>query len=126
MQITRDHLPVRVPKPWGYELWWAWTDDYVGKLIYVARGHKLSLQYHVHKDETCFLERGRLLLHKGEAPERLTATPIAEGAHWRNRPGELHTIEALDDSYVWEVSTPQVEDVVRVQDDYGRAGTSRP
>jgi mannose-6-phosphate isomerase len=117
-------LPLHVPKPWGYELWWAWTEDYVGKLLHVERGQRLSVQYHEHKDETSYLQRGRLLLYKGPSAEDLTATELAPGASWRNLPGEIHAIEALEDCEVLEVSTSHVHDVVRLEDRYGRTGTS--
>jgi mannose-6-phosphate isomerase len=126
MDIAPEDLPVRIDKPWGHELWWAWTDDYVGKIIHVDAGHKLSVQYHERKDETSYLLKGRMNLYKGSSLEDLVATEIAEGHQWRNRPGEVHTIEALEDSDVLEVSTPYLEDVVRLQDAYGREGTSAP
>lgn len=126
MELSPDQLPIRVDKPWGYELWYAWTDRYVGKLLHVRRGGRLSLQYHRAKDESSYVLRGRLLLTRGASLEGLTVTEVREGAVWRNRPGEIHTIEALEDSDVLEVSTPEVHDVVRLHDAYGRAGTSAP
>ncbi len=126
MDITPDHLPHRVEKPWGYEIWYAWTDQYVGKIIHVNKGGKLSLQYHDFKDETSYLLSGRLVLTKGDSPDNLTHTEIAAGHQWRNRPGEIHTIEGLEDSDVLEVSTPHLEDVIRLSDHYGREGTNKP
>lgn len=126
MNITPEDLPVRVDKPWGYEIWYAWTDQYVGKIIHVDAGHKLSLQYHRQKDETSYLLSGRMLLTRGPDADHLNVTEIAAGHQWRNRPGEIHTIEALESSDVLEVSTPHLEDVVRLQDAYGREGTSAP
>lgn len=126
MDITPDDLPVTVKKPWGYEIWYAWTDQYVGKIIHVDTGHRLSLQYHVEKDETSYLLTGRMLLTKGPDPDNLTVVEIGPGHQWRNRPGEIHTIEALEDSDVLEVSTPHLDDVVRLQDSYGREGTNAP
>ncbi|MFA9271529.1 MAG: cupin [Baekduiaceae bacterium] len=126
MDITPDKLPVRVEKPWGYEIWWAWTDEYVGKILHVDAGHKLSVQYHELKDETSYLLKGRMYLHKGATLDDIVATELGEGAQWRNRPGEIHTIEAIEDSDVLEVSTPHLEDVVRLSDSYGREGTSAP
>lgn len=126
MDITPEDLPVTVKKPWGYEIWYAWTDQYVGKIIHVDAGHKLSLQYHHHKDETSYLLRGRMLLTKGPDPENLTVVEITQGHQWRNRPGEIHTIEAVEDADVLEVSTPHLDDVVRLQDAYGREGTNAP
>jgi quercetin dioxygenase-like cupin family protein len=126
MDFNPRDVPVTVDKPWGHELWWAWTDQYVGKILHVRAGHRLSVQYHEHKDETSYVLRGRLHLLKGPSAEELVATPVAAGAQWRNLPGEIHTIEALEDSDVLEVSTPHLEDVVRLSDSYGREGTSAP
>jgi mannose-6-phosphate isomerase len=78
------------------------------------------------KDETSYLFSGRLLLHRGDSADSLVETELAAGAVWRNQPGQVHTIEALEDSVVVEVSTPELDDVVRLTDDYGRAGTSAP
>ena len=124
--VNPQQLPLKVEKPWGYEIWYAWTDEYVGKIIHVDAGCRLSLQYHEQKDETSYLLRGKMLLTKGPDPDHLTVTEIGEGHAWRNRPGEIHTIEAIADSDVLEVSTPHLEDVVRLQDIYGREGTNAP
>ncbi len=115
------NLPRRVEKPWGHELWFAHTERYAGKLLHVEAGHRLSVQYHEDKDETSYLLSGRLLLSQGDDPERLEATEIGAGAVWRNLPGTVHTIEALEDAVVVEVSTPELDDVVRLADHYGRA-----
>lgn len=119
-------LPRRVNKPWGHELWFAQTDRYAGKLLHVDAGQRLSIQYHEEKDETSYLLSGRLLLSQGSDANSLAATELGAGAVWRNEPGQVHTIEALEDSVVVEVSTPELDDVVRLTDDYGRAGTSTP
>ena len=126
MDITPDDLPVKVEKPWGYEIWFAWTDQYVGKIIHVNKGGKLSLQYHDEKDETSYLQSGKLLLTKGATADSLTVTEISAGHQWRNHPGEIHTIEGVEDSDVLEVSTPHLHDVIRLQDNYGREGTNAP
>jgi mannose-6-phosphate isomerase len=126
MDIKPEDLPVKVEKPWGYEIWYAWTDQYVGKIIHVNRGGKLSLQYHHQKDETSYLLKGKLLLTKGPDADHLTVTEIGAGHQWRNRPGEIHTIEGVEDSDVLEVSTPHLDDVVRLKDNYGREGTNQP
>lgn len=115
------NLPRRVEKPWGHEIWFAHTDRYAGKLLYVNAGHRLSVQYHEAKDESSYLLCGRLLLSTGDDPDRLDVTEISSGATWRNEPGALHTIEALEDAVVVEVSTPELDDVVRLSDRYGRA-----
>lgn len=113
-------LPHRVEKPWGHELWFAVTDRYAGKILHVDAGHRLSLQYHEHKDETSYLLSGRMLLVTGPDPERLDTVEIRPGHVWRNEPGRIHTIEALEDAAVLEVSTPELDDVVRLADRYGR------
>lgn len=113
-------LPQRVEKPWGHELWFAHTDRYAGKLLHVGGGHRLSVQYHERKDETSYLLSGRLLLSQGEDVDGLKEVEIGAGAVWRNEPGVVHTIEALEDSVVLEVSTPELEDVIRLADRYGR------
>ncbi len=117
-------LPRRVEKPWGYEIWWAATDQYVGKILHVNKGHRLSLQYHEKKDESCYVLAGRLVLVQGESGESLTERIVTEGDVWRNEPRVVHTIEAIEDSDVLEASTPYLDDVVRLRDDYGREGTS--
>jgi len=126
MSPSPDQLPIRVDKPWGHELWYAWTDRYVGKILHVRRGGRLSLQYHREKDESSYLLHGRLLVTHGPSEDRLVVTEVGPGHVWRNRPGEIHTIEAVEDSDVLEVSTPEVDDVVRLRDAYGRQGTSTP
>src|SRR4051794_9154504 len=103
MRISPDDVPIRVDKPWGYEIWWAWTDTYVGKILHVAAGHRLSVQYHEHKDETSYVLSGRLKLLKGPSVEELTTVDVAPGSQWRNLPGEIHTIEAMEDADVLEV-----------------------
>jgi mannose-6-phosphate isomerase len=125
-QMSDASLPRRVPKPWGNELWYALTERYAGKILHVERGHRLSLQFHERKDESCYLLSGRLLLIRGPSAEELDETVLETGAVWRNQPGDVHTIEALEDSDVLEVSTPDLDDVVRLTDNYGRAGTSDP
>jgi mannose-6-phosphate isomerase len=117
-------LPRRVEKPWGYEIWWAATDEYVGKILHVNKGHRLSLQYHEQKDESCYVLTGRLIVLQGESEQSLTERTVSVGDVWRNVPRVVHTIEALEDSDVLEASTPYLDDVVRIRDDYGREGTS--
>ena len=119
-------LPRRVEKPWGYEIWWAHTDRYAGKILHVNAGHRLSLQYHHEKDESCYLLSGKLLLVHGETADSLAETEVSAGHAWRNLPGSVHTIQAIQDADVLEVSTPELDDVVRLVDDYGREGTSAP
>jgi mannose-6-phosphate isomerase len=109
----------RVEKPWGYELWWARTDRYVGKLIHVNKGHALSLQYHNEKDETIFVWRGRILFESKDG-EALIAKEMEAGEAVRVTPLTVHRMTALEDTDIFEVSTPEVDDVVRLEDRYGR------
>ena len=113
--------PRRVEKPWGHELWWAENDAYAGKLLHVDAGHRLSLQLHREKDETSYLLSGRLRLTLGPGPHDLHEQEIGPGYAWRVEPGTVHRIEAIEDSVVLEVSTPHLDDVVRLRDGYGRA-----
>jgi mannose-6-phosphate isomerase len=116
----------RVEKPWGYELHWAKTERYVGKLIHVNAGHALSLQYHNQKDETIFLWSGRLLFEIGPAGEASADGPalvkremkVGESVHIT--PLTVHRMTAIDDCDIFEVSTPELHDVVRLEDRYGR------
>lgn len=124
MSMIEQTSPRRVSKPWGYEIWWAVTDQYAGKILHVNRGHRLSLQYHERKDETSYLLSGRVLLVQGASLDALSEQELAPGAAWHNAPGVIHTIEALEDSDVLEASTAFLDDVVRLKDDYGREGTS--
>jgi mannose-6-phosphate isomerase len=117
----------RVEKPWGFELIWAEAEDYVGKILFVRAGHSLSLQFHREKDESWYVESGRAELELGDAGERLLNTEvITAGACFRFRAGTVHRVTALDDTTIFEVSTPHLEDVVRLEDAYGRAGTADP
>ena len=118
--------PRRVDKPWGYELIWALTDVYCGKVLFVREGQSLSLQFHREKDESWLVQSGRAKLELGRAGEGVLSEEIVgEGAAFRYVPGTVHRVTALDDTTILEVSTPQLEDVVRLEDAYGRAGTSK-
>lgn len=119
-------LPKTIQKPWGHEVWYAHTDRYAGKIIVVETGHRLSLQYHEFKDETSYLLSGRLKLWQGATADSLVEREVGPGEAWRNRTGLVHMIEAIETATVLEVSTPELEDVVRLQDSYGREGTSAP
>jgi len=119
--------PRRVEKPWGWELIWAHADAYVGKILFVRSGHSLSLQFHRQKDESWYVESGRAELELGDAGQGLLNTEvITAGASFHFPPGTVHRVTALEDTTILEVSTPHLEDVVRLEDDYGRAGTSEP
>ena len=116
----------RVEKPWGWELVWAETDAYVGKLLFVRAGEALSLQYHEVKDESWLVHEGRARLELGGVGEELEPVEIATGDAFRFPPGTVHRVTALEDLLVLEVSTPHLDDVVRLEDRYGREGTSAP
>ncbi len=117
--------PRRVEKPWGHELIWADTELYIGKILHVKAGEALSVQMHEKKDETLHVLRGELILRAGPSPEALEAVDFKEGDSFRVRPGTVHMIEAVTDVDVLEASTAHLEDVVRFEDRYGRAPSSR-
>jgi quercetin dioxygenase-like cupin family protein len=119
------HEIARVEKPWGYELHWAKTERYVGKLIHITKGHALSLQYHNQKDETIYLASGKLLFEI-DVNGVLEKREMAPGQAVHVTPKTVHRMTALEDSDVFEVSTPELHDVVRLEDRYGREGTSKP
>ncbi len=110
----------RVEKPWGYELWWARTDRYVGKLIHIDKGHALSLQYHNRKDETIFVHAGRILFEM-QVGDTLTTREMGPGDAVHVTPPTVHRMTALEDTDIFEVSTPETDDVVRIEDRYGRS-----
>jgi quercetin dioxygenase-like cupin family protein len=119
------HEIARVEKPWGYELHWAKTERYVGKLIHITKGHALSLQYHNQKDETIYLASGKLLFEI-DVNGVLEKREMVPGQAVHVTPKTVHRMTALEDSDVFEVSTPELHDVVRLEDRYGREGTSKP
>jgi mannose-6-phosphate isomerase len=111
--------PRIIPKPWGREVWYAHEERYAGKIIEVTKGHALSLQKHERKQETMYLHAGRLRFHlDGEDFE------MGPGSCITIRPGTVHRMTALEDSVLLEVSTPELDDVVRLEDRYGREGSS--
>jgi mannose-6-phosphate isomerase-like protein (cupin superfamily) len=120
--------PKRVEKPWGYEIWWARTDRYVGKILHINKGASLSLQYHEVKEETMLVQSGRMLVEtKGkDEPGELRRIEMKPGDVFHVTPGTLHRMTGLEDCDLVEVSTPELHDVVRLEDRYGRAGTSEP
>ncbi len=118
--------PEKVDKPWGSELIWAKTSEYVGKVIHIDAGRRLSLQFHREKDESILVVRGRLRLHSGPDSDSVTSRILEEGEAAHIPPGLVHRFEAVVDTDLIEVSTPQLTDVVRLEDDYGREGTTAP
>ena len=116
-----------VPKPWGHETIWAHTDRYVGKILHVKAGEKLSIQYHERKDETVHLLSGEMKYWvQLPGDTELRDQRLVAGESFRITPHTIHAIEAGTDIDVLEASTPELDDVVRIQDRYGREGTSAP
>ncbi len=116
----------RVEKPWGYEIIWAQTPRYVGKVLHVKAGERLSLQYHVRKDETVMVWSGRMRLEAFGEGDPPAARELGHGDTFHITPGLRHRMIAIEDCDIFEVSTPELDDVVRLEDAYGRAGTSKP
>ena len=112
----------KVDKPWGYEIWFADTPHYAGKLLFIREGERLSLQFHNKKDETVYLHSGRLNMQLGPDEKNLAEVEMFPGDAQRILPTEVHRMQALEDCVVFEVSTPHLDDVVRLKDDYGREG----
>ncbi|HVS84676.1 MAG TPA: cupin domain-containing protein [Gaiellaceae bacterium] len=119
--------PRRVEKPWGWELIWASSEHYLGKVLFVRAGESLSLQFHREKDEAWYVQSGRAKLELGDVGQTLLDEEVvAAGASFRFPPGTVHRVTALEDTTILEVSTYHPDDVVRLEDAYGRAGTSAP
>jgi mannose-6-phosphate isomerase len=116
---------VKVAKPWGHETIWAQSDRYVGKILHINAGHELSVQYHNKKDETVHLLSGEIA-YRVKSGEVLEDMHLRVGESFRITPGTIHQMVALTDCDVLEVSTPELDDVVRLSDRYGREGTSAP
>jgi mannose-6-phosphate isomerase len=122
-RVTVTH----VPKPWGYEIIWAKTDEYVGKILHVTAGQALSIQYHNKKDETVHLLSGEMIYWvKLPNSDQLQDMRLKQGESFRIAPHTVHYIEAITDCDVLEASTAHLGDVVRLKDRYGREGTSTP
>ena len=116
---------VVVNKPWGYERIWASSERYVGKILHINAGEELSLQYHNKKDETIHLLSGEIV-YRVKTGSELADVGLKVGESFRTTPGTVHQIRAVTDCDVLEVSTPEVDDIVRLSDRYGREGTSAP
>jgi mannose-6-phosphate isomerase-like protein (cupin superfamily) len=115
----------RVDKPWGHEEIFALVDGrFCGKAIHVTQGHALSLQYHERKEETISVQSGRLSVEVGESEDALEQFELLPGESIHLRPGVRHRVTALDDTVMLEASTTELDDVVRLEDRYGRQGTS--
>lgn len=125
MRMSGRVMITHVPKPWGHETIWARTGDYVGKILHINAGEALSVQYHNVKDETVYLLSGQLIyrIWDGDRPQDVD---LKIGDAYHVTPGTIHQMEAVTDCDILEVSTPHLDDVVRLEDRYGRAGTSAP
>lgn len=116
-----------VQKPWGHEVIWAHTGQYVGKVLHIKAGHSLSVQYHMMKDETIHLLSGEMIYRvRDGSSDALVDMKLKAGESFRNEPGTVHQMEAVTDCQVLEASTPHLDDVVRLSDKYGREGTNAP
>ena len=116
-----DAAVERVDKPWGYELVYALSERYCGKVLFVRAGEQLSLQYHSVKDETIHVWSGRVEFQIGVAGEALAVEEVGPGRSFRFEPGTVHRMRAIEDTLLLEVSTPHLDDVIRLEDRYGRA-----
>ena len=116
----------RVDKPWGHELIWAHTDRYVGKILVIEAGRRLSLQRHRVKDESIYVATGRLRLSLEDDEGTVRVEEIGPGEYRRVPTGRIHRYEAIERCELIEVSTPELDDVIRLEDDFGREGTSAP
>ncbi len=122
LDLDRFAVPVtRVDKPWGYEIVYALTDRYCGKVLFIRAGEQLSLQFHRVKDEVVYVHEGRIELEVGEPGRTLDTEVVGPGRSFRFTPGTVHRWRALEDTFILEVSTPDLDDVVRLEDRYGRA-----
>ncbi len=115
----------RVDKPWGHELVWAETARYVGKLLHIKAGERLSRQYHRVKEETLMMQDGEMILEIGPS-DAIETRRMQKGDVFHVAPGTIHRMIAVSDVDIIEVSTPELDDVVRLEDSYGREGTSKP
>lgn len=108
------------PKPWGREIWFAWTRLYAGKILEINAGHRFSLQYHKKKQETQLIIEGKIELTFGANPKKLKTAVLQAGEKIDIPAGTIHRIKALKKTIIFEVSSPELDDVVRLEDDYGR------
>jgi mannose-6-phosphate isomerase-like protein (cupin superfamily) len=120
--MNSDEVKI-IKKPWGEEVWFAHTESYAGKILRIKKGHRYSLQYHEKKKETQYIYSGKIKLTFGEDLDSLQEIVLNPGDKFEVQPPLIHRMEALEDSEVFEVSTPELDDVVKLQDDYGRSGS---
>ena len=126
MTAERSNAAKRVEKPWGHELIWAHTDRYVGKVIVIEAGKRLSLQRHVVKDESIYVISGHLRLTLEDETGTIGVVDLGAGGHHHVPTGRIHRFEAVERTELMEISTPELDDVIRLEDDFGREGTSAP
>ena len=126
MTAERPDAARRVEKPWGHELIWAHTDRYVGKVIVIEAGKRLSLQRHVVKDESIYVISGHLRLTLEDEAGAIDVVDLEAGDHRHVPTGRIHRFEAVEHTMLMEISTPELDDVIRLEDDFGREGTSAP
>ena len=126
MTAERPDAARRVEKPWGHELIWAHTDRYVGKIIVIEAGKRLSLQRHVVKDESIYVVSGHLRLTLEDETGTIGVVDLEAGDHRHVPTGRIHRFEAIERTELLEISTPELDDVIRLEDDFGREGTSAP
>ena len=119
VEVGMSEVPYRVEKPWGYELIWARTDRYVGKILHIEPGHVLSLQYHNKKDESIYVLAGEIILRLQQG-ETLIERRMRQGEAFHIAPKTIHQFEAIVASDLLEASTPEIDDVIRLKDRYGR------
>jgi len=119
--MTEGKFPVKTEKPWGYELLFAWTEKYAGKVIFVKQGHRLSLQYHRFKDEAMLIQYGKVLIEIEDTNGNKKSLSAGPGQCIHIPPLTRHRLQALENTTLIEVSTPELDDVVRLADDYGRS-----
>ena len=110
------------PKPWGKEIWFAHTEKYAGKILEIKKGHRYSLQYHKNKQETQYILKGKIKMTYGPTATSLKEIVLNPGDKLDINPGTIHRAEGLEDSEILEVSTPELNDVIKLEDDYGRSG----
>ncbi len=113
---------IRKEKPWGYEIWFAHNTHYAGKILFIKKGHRYSLQYHEKKEESQYLQSGKAKLTFGTDKDNLEEIILEPGDKFDVLPGVIHRVEAIEDATIFEVSTPDLDDVVKLDDDYGRTG----
>jgi len=116
-----EELPRKIEKPWGYEVLFAHSPKYASKIIFIKKGHRVSLQYHEKKDESMYIYQGKVKIEIEGADGGMTSYIAQPGHSIRIPPPTKHRLEAIEDTTIFEVSTPELDDVVRVEDDYGRA-----